>query len=166
MQIFRIVGLVIFVIVLVLFTVGYVFQPVVNVNLGDATNKELIMANFNDFISGNIGNIYNVLFYMCVATSLLLLVGIIIGFIGVIGITFISKIIFLVVLVLMIIEFIIIQITISGSDIISKILDVYQNKNANGVSGAPKISNGTGYYLMVVATVIMFVNVIVYGFLA
>jgi hypothetical protein len=166
MQIFRIIGLVVFIIVLILFTVGYVFQPVVNISIGDTTNKELIMSNFNDFISGNIGNIYNVLFYMCLATSILLLIGIIIGFIGVVGFTFISKIIFLVVLILMIIEFIIIQITISGSDIITKLIDVYQNKNANGVSTTPKISNGTGYYLMVAATVIMFINVIIYGFLA
>lgn len=165
MKVFKILGLIIFAIVLIIFTVGYASQPVVQIpNADKSVNQDFIIGNINDLISGNVGNIYNVVFFMCVGVSVLLGLGIIIGFVGIIGFTLISKIIFFVVLLLMIIIFIIIQITITGGDIANKLLASYNSKNLN-TSGL-KLSNGTGYYLIAASTALMFINVIVYGILA
>ena len=70
MKVFKILGLIIFAVVLIIFTVGYASQPVVQIpNADKSVNQDFIIGNINDLISGNVGNIYNVVFFMCVGSK-------------------------------------------------------------------------------------------------
>ena len=170
MKIFKNICLVSFLIVTILFTVGWASQPIIeisrtnNVNTNDNTNS-----NTNQNIKNQITiddlkseNIKKALFYLSIATTLLLGIGIIIGFLGIIGFVFISKIIFFVAMLLMIIVFLIIQINIIFGDV-TNILKELNNKNTNGNES---VSNGKAYYMILTSMCLMVVTYIVYLFLA
>ena len=80
------------------------------------------------------------------------------------GLKMISKIVFLLVLILMIGVFLVIQVVILTDSFISNIM---RNGLAGlGNLGSTNTSNGTGYYLILAAVVLMIVNCVIYVFLA
>lgn len=174
--------LIIYIIITVLFTVGFATQPIVSnystsitpTNMDGKTqviNTNLYITHFDNIISdfkgtytqntdyASIDNnkllIFRTLFYMCIGITCILVIGIILALIG---LKFISKILFIITLVLMIIVFLIIQISIISSSIINIV--------ASGKFTKPEVSNGNGYYLILTATCMMFVNNILYTILA
>ena len=175
MFIFKQICLIIFIIITILFTVGYATQPIVSnystaITPTDNTNiQNTISTNF--YITSSISSIYTqntdytnidnnklitltTLFYMCIAITVLLSIGIILALFG---FKFISKIIFLVVLILMIIVFLGIQFAIIASSLITMVSDQQFT--------TPETSNGAGYYLILVSTCTMLVNYIIYAIL-
>ena len=179
--------LVIYVIITVLFTVGYASQPIFetsqivqtpnnNTNTPSTVSKTFYIGKVSDIIS-NIQNTYsssndyssmsnnlNILFqtllYTCIAITILLVVGILLGYVG---LKMISKIVFLIVMILMIILFIVIQIVILSDSLISNIKA--NGLNRNSISST-NTNNGTGYYLILVSTVLMICTYVIYMFLA
>ena len=174
--------LVVFAIIIILFTVGYASQPIVSSgstniiaspgsNQNNVYDKTFYITHYIN-TSGNISNSYTqstnytdlnndlqilfvTVFYMCIAITVFLTVEILLA---VIGLKFISKIVFLLVLIIMIITFLIIQVAI----LTNQFVVMAENKNAT----KPTVSNGTGYYLILIATCLMFVNYIIYLILA
>jgi uncharacterized membrane protein YbjE (DUF340 family) len=168
--------LIIFIIITILFTIGYATQPIVSnystsiTPTGNTNTQNIINTNF--YITSGISNtytqntdytnidnnkrlIFTTLFYMCIAISILLVCSILIGFFG---LKFISKISFFITLILMILVFLVIQFTIVASSLIN----MTETKQFN----TPETSNGTGYYLILVSTCLMLVNYIIYAILA
>ena len=177
MFIFKQICLIIFIIITILFTIGYTTQPIVSnystsitpTGKGAGITQNTINSNFyitsgfsNTYTQNtdytNIDNnkrlIFTTLFYMCIAISILLVCSILIGFFG---LKFISKISFFITLILMIIVFLVIQFTIVASSLIN----MTETKQFN----TPETSNGTGYYLILVSTCLMLVNYIIYAIL-
>jgi len=175
MKIFKNICLLSFLIVTILFTVGWATQPIIetssifinnaniNANTNVNTNQEENVKNqitINDLKSGNI---QKALFYLSITTTLLLGIGILIGFLGIIGFVFISKIIFFIAMLLMIVVFLIIQINIISGDVINIFKELINNKTTNeNIS----VSNGNAYYMILTSMCLMVVTYIVYVFLA
>jgi hypothetical protein len=177
MKIFKNICLLSFLIVTILFTVGWATQPIIetssifinnaninaNINANANTNQEENVKNqitINDLKSGNI---QKALFYLSITTTLLLGIGILIGFLGIIGFVFISKIIFFIAMLLMIFVFLIIQINIISGDVINIFKELINNKTTNGNIS---VSNGNAYYMILTSMCLMVVTYIVYVFLA
>lgn len=183
--------LIIYIIITVLFTVGYASQPIIetsqlvqsptNADGSTASSSTKISSSFyigkvssiisnamdtyssnNDYssVNNNLNILFQTLLYTCIAITILLVVGILLGYFG---LKMISKIVFLIVLVLMIALFIVIQVVILADNFISNIKS--NGFNWNSISST-SISNGTGYYLILVSTLLMFITYIVYVFLA
>jgi len=187
--------LIIYIIITILFTVGYASQPIIetsqiiqaptnNAN-GTPTNTtntpstvsrtfyigkiSNIISNIqntysssNDYssMSNNLNVLFQTLLYTCIAITILLVVGVLLGYFG---LKMISKLVFLIVMILMIIVFIIIQIVILSDSFISNIKTDGLNRNSISSSST---NNGTGYYLILVSTVLMIGTYIIYVFLA
>jgi len=185
MKIFKNICLLSFLIVTILFTVGWATQPIIetssifinnaninaninananaNANTNVNTNQEENVKNqitINDLKSGNI---QKALFYLSITTTLLLSIVILIGFLGIIGFIFISKIIFFIAMLLMIVVFLIIQINIISGDVINIFKELINNKTTNGNIS---VSNGNAYYMILTSMCLMVVTYIVYVFLA
>ena len=179
MKLFKHICLIIFAIITILFTVGYASQPIVSSSstistpsgtANSVSNKTFYISNYTT-TSSNIQNTYTkktdysslsnnekivfqTLFYICIAITILLAIGIIIALLG---FKFISKLVFLLVLILMIVAFLIIQLSIlTNSLVVMAETQTLSN---------PNISNGVGYYLILASTILMFVNYILYVFL-
>ena len=172
---FKKICLIIFIIITILFTIGYATQPIVSnystsiTPTGNTNTQNIINTNF--YITSSISNtytqntdytnidnnkrlIFTTLFYMCIAISILLVCSILIGFFG---LKFISKILFFITLILMILVFLVIQFTIVASSLI--------NMTETKQFTTPETANGTGYYLILVSTCLMLVNYIIYAIL-
>jgi hypothetical protein len=134
--------LIIFIIIDILFTVGYASQSIIS-----SSNSYYTKAL-------NESKIFITVFYLCIIITILLSVGIILSYVN---FKLTSKIILLLTLIIMIITFIIIQVAIVGNSIIN----IAESKTV----GMPETSNGTGYYLILVSTILMFINYILYLFL-
>jgi hypothetical protein len=160
MKLFKNIFLVIFAIITILFTVGYASQPIVS---DSATSENgsvnTIVYTYQNIDYTNISNdkklILQTVFYLCIAITILLTLSIIIALFG---LKFISKILFFVILLLMIVVFLIIQFAI--------VADSLTNMAKTRSFNTPTTSNGTGYYLILVSTILMFANYILYMFLA
>jgi hypothetical protein len=190
--------LIIYVIIVVLFTVGYASQPIVKTsqitqtptkadgtpsNASSTINSTFYISKVSSIISdiqntystsnnySSVSNDLNILFqsllYACIAITILLVGGILLGYFG---LKMISKLVFLVAMILMIGVFIVIQVVIVSNSFIS-------NNNfsvsANGINGlnlnaisSTSTSNGTGYYLILVSTILMIITYVIYMFLA
>jgi hypothetical protein len=174
--------LILFTIIGILFTVGYSALPIISskINIPSptgssiSTNTTLYINSFTTFINdvegtyANIqysditnGGLFNIIFktvmYSCVAITCLIILGLILA---IFGLKFISKIIFLLALILMIIVFIVIVLIINKSSAVKDIINYFsagQNSNINFKSGGILITLSTG---------LMFVNYIIYSFLA
>lgn len=114
-------------------------------------------------LGGTIAQLFQVLLYMCIATTLLISAGIIISFLG---LKFISKLFFILSFLAMIIIFSIMIVLITNNVISNSIKNLIV-PNIVGLN----ITNDTinyddGFILMSVATGLMFVNYIVYNYLA
>ena len=111
-------------------------------------------------MSNNLNVLFQTLLYTCIAITILLVVGVLLGYFG---LKMISNLVFLIVMILMIIVFIIIQIVILSDSFISNIKTDGLNRNSISSSST---NNGTGYYLILVSTVLMIGTYIIYVFLA
>jgi hypothetical protein len=156
--------LLIFIVITILFTIGYTTQPIFTAaqnqikpiqtsNTIQQTPKTIIQSfnissNFtsNDYsnFDNNTRILFTTLFYICIVITILLGVGIILGYIG---LKFISKTLFLLSMVIMISVFIIIQIIIL-------------------INSSLSISNGNGYFLILASVILMIANYLLYVFLA
>jgi hypothetical protein len=173
--------LIVFIIITILFTVGYATQPIlsnysktitptdsnkpeqtVNTNFY-ITHFDNLVSDFkgtytqnNDYssIDNNKRLVFTTLFYMCVLITFTMAVSIILGFVG---FKFVSKIIFFLILILMIIVFILMQFVIIAGSLINMV----QTQKFT----TPETANGNGYYLILVSTILMVVNYIVYAIL-
>jgi hypothetical protein len=177
--------LIIYIIITVLFTVGYASQPILETSktVLEPTNQDgstptgnarfvsssFYMGNITSILSNsqntysngsNSQIIFLTLFFTCIGISIILVVGILLGFFG---LKMISKLVFFIAMILMILIFVVIQIAILTNSLISNI-------NMNGVNmdsiKSSKTSNGTGYYLIMAATALMIITYVVYVFLA
>jgi hypothetical protein len=179
----------IFIIITILFTVGYASQPIIEINqltqestntntrtdtrtdISSSLNQTLyinkisrIGSNIQSTYSGNknytdinndIAILFKTLLYACIATTVLLTIGILLGYLG---LKFISKIIFFLAMILMIAVFIIIQVIILTDSLITN----FSNKDLT----KPTISNGVGYYLILASVCLMIITYLIYSFLA
>ena len=184
--------LIIYIIIAVLFTVGYASQPIIETSqlvqsptnadgasasstptkvsssfyIGKVSNvisnAKSTYSSSNDYsnMNTNLNVLFQTLLYTCIAITILLVAGILLGYFG---LKLISKIVFLLAMILMIGVFIIIQVVILADSFIS-------NFNANGFNwnsiSSTKTSNGTGYYLILTSTILMIITYIVYMVLA
>jgi len=180
MKLFKNICLIIFAIITILFTVGYASQPIVSSssNISTPSGSANSVSNKTFYISyyttttSNIQNTYTqntdytslsnneiivfqTLFYVCIVITICLVGGIILALLG---LKFISKIVFLLVLILMIVAFLIIQLSILSNSLVV-MAETQTTSN-------PTVSNGVGYYLILTSTILMFVNYILYMFLA
>jgi len=186
--------LIIYIIITVLFTVGYASQPILETSQmaqtptnADGTPSSTIgttstvsssfyigkvsnlisniqntYSSSNDYssVSNNLNVLFQTLLYTCIAITILLVVGILLGYFG---LKMISKLIFLLAMILMIGVFIVIQVVILTDSFISKITS--NGINWNSISST-STSNGTGYYLILASTVLMIITYVIYVFLA
>jgi hypothetical protein len=167
--------IIIFIIITILFTIGYITQPIVSnystsiTPTGTSNNIsfEFYISGFDSIISNMKGTytqnneysridnnkllILKTLFYICISISIILVISIILALYG---LKFISKILFFITLLLMVIVFLIIQISIVASSLIT-IVSTQQFTKL-------ETSNGTGYYLILASTCLMFINTIIY----
>lgn len=181
--------LIIYIIITVLFTVGYASQPMIETSqltqsptnpdgtqsntssklsssfyIGKVSsiisNTKTTYSSSNDYssVSTDLNILFQTLLYVCIAITILLVAGILLGFFG---LKMISKVVLLITMILMICVFVVIQVVILADSIIGNI-------KMNGLSGlgSVSVSNGTGYYLILAATVLMIANYIIYVFLA
>ena len=170
----------VYLIIVVLFTVGYANQPLIM-----SDNKPLLLFNFNSI--NNITNIYSdakydnvnsnvkiVLmteYYLCIAITVILSLGIICALFKNFVLKISSKIFFLISLIFMIIAFIILQILIIMKSLVSNITntieeDIKERTIPTSVNVNFETSSGTGYYLILVSTILMIFNYIIYTILA
>jgi len=169
MKIFKNICLISFLIVTILFTVGWATQPIIetsrinNINANKNTNQEQNVKNQITMDDLKSGNVQKALFYLSIITTLLLGIGILIGFLGIIGFVFISKIIFFVAMLLMIVVFIIIQFNIISGDVIDILKGLINNQNTDS---KVSVNNGNAYYMILTAMCLMIVTYFVYVFLA
>jgi ABC-type glycerol-3-phosphate transport system permease component len=188
--------LIIYIIITVLFTVGYASQPILETSQmaqtptnADGTQSSTIgtistvsssfyigkvsnvisniqntYSSSNDYssVSNNLNVLFQTLLYTCIAITILLVVGILLGYFG---LKMISKLIFLLAMILMIGVFIVIQVVILTDSFISKIKANGLNRNSIS-STSTSTSNGTGYYLILASTVLMIITYVIYVFLA
>jgi len=175
MLLFKLICIIIFIIITILFTVGYSNQPVITNN-----NEPLVLTDLSsisdisntykkyDNLSDNVKMALISIYYICISVTVLLSLGIICAMLKIPFCKLISKILFTLALILMIILFIILQILISSNSLTGSNKSV-TNDNKLDIKTAPSISsikNGSGYYLIVISTVLMFVNSIIYNMFA
>lgn len=181
--------LVFFIIINILFTVGYASQPifessqVINnpTNVSGTQSNNIftgsfyvsrisnIITNFQNTYSStndynNINTTLNVFFesllYSCIVITILLIIGFLFGLFN---FKRISKLVFFITTLLMIIVFIVIQAIIILNNLISNI-----KQNGFSWSGFTSISNsnGSGYYIIFSAVILMTITNTIYLFLA
>ena len=180
--------LIIYIIITVLFTVGYASQPILEISqtsqpLPNSNNSIKVNSTFyfskvsniisfmqdirssdNDYSSldNDLNMLFKTLLYTCISISILLAAGILLGYFG---LKFISKIVFLLAMLLMIGVFIVIQVVILSNNFISKIRENGLNK-VTGSIGSANDNARTGYYLIFVSTILMVITYAIYVFLA
>jgi len=177
MKLFKNICLIIFIIITILFTLGYSALPLLagtsqNNGISWSTiyyisyyslitndaNKTTDNTKYNDLaFEGRLATInivFKILLYSCITITCLLAAGIIIAFIG---LNFVSKIIFLLALILMILVWIIILLIVIKNSIMQDITNYFSNDNINYDSGS---------ILITISTILMFVNYLIYTFLA
>lgn len=184
--------LIIYIIITVLFTVGYASQPIIETSqlFQSPTNADGTPANrtsskvSSSFYIGKVSNIIsniqntysssndysnvstnlNVLFQTLLYTCIAITILLVAGILlSYFGLKIISKILFLLAMILMIAVFIIIQILILLESFIA---NINANQfNLNNISST-NVSNGIGYYLILTSTLLMIITFIVYMILA
>ena len=148
-----------FSIIFILFTVGYASQPIIVSN-----NNPLTLVDFNSIkrtysdnnynsIIDNVNLAYTSVYYSCILISILLGLGIIFVLFKYYIFKVTGNILFLLSLICMIVVFIVLQLLIINSFVTS-------------FDQSSDSKNGTGYYLMLVSTILMIITHIVYTFFA
>jgi len=180
---FKSICLIIFTIIGILFTVGYSALPLISTQInipspdGSNINSNITLyinsftALINDAentyssikysdltsVSSIINIIFKTVMFSCIGISVLILLGIILALIG---LKFISKIIFLLALIVMIIIFIFITLIITKSSAVSDITKFFSS------GGNSSIDYKSGGILVTLSTALMFINYLLYAFLA
>ena len=148
-----------FSIIFILFTVGYASQPIIVSN-----NNPLTLVDFNSIkrtysdnnynsIIDNVNLAYTSVYYSCILISILLGLGIIFVLFKYYIFKVTGNILFLISLIYMIVVFIVLQLLIINSFVTS-------------FDQSSDSKNGTGYYLMLVSTILMIITYIVYTIFA
>ena len=185
----RIIFIVIYITILLLFTIGYAALPIINAsqsstntntttipNTADtsfSTTSNIIISTLKFYIDrytqdgstikysslgGTAASFLQTLLYISITATILITIGIICSYLG---LKFISSILFYFALTAMSI-IIILLIIIKSTNIISNAIATYGfNININ----TDNINYDTGFTIMTVATCIMFVSNILYGFI-
>ena len=158
-----------FFITLILFTVGYASQPIIVSN-----NNPLTLVDFNSIkrtysdnnynsIIDNVNLAYTSVYYSCILTSLLLGLGIVFVLFKYYIFKVTGNILFLLSLICMIVVFIVLQLLIILNSFVTS-FDQSSDSKSNQFN--IQTLNGTGYYLMLVSTILMIITHIVYTFFA
>jgi hypothetical protein len=153
--------LLIFIAILIVFTVGYSSQPIIQSNNTGNTidNSKLIISLYdgvNPDANALLSTLLSTLLGACIVCTILLACGILLGYIGM---KFISKIVFFIVMIFMIAIFITIQIIILSKSIL-------KNIKVDKLTAIPEYSNGNGYYFILASVIVMIVNFLIYAILA
>ena len=177
MKLVKNICLIIFIIINIIFTVGYAALPIITShnNLPKETgtisyNNIFYINNYNTIIDGvksstkysdlTIGGtvdiVFKTLLYSCIAITCLIVIGIIIALLG---LKFISKLIFLLALILMIVVVSIILLIVTKNSSVKEITDYFFS------IGNPTMSYDSGAILIIISTAGMFINYLIYTFL-
>jgi len=140
--------LIVYIVILILFTIGYTTQPIYKNITSDDTNN-YILGNYKN-------NLYNFLLYTSIGITISLALSVVLTYLN---FKVISKFIYLLILISMLTLFIIIQITIATNN-----ANTSRIKDASIMS--PNKADESGYYLILVSTVLLIINFIVYLFMA
>ena len=161
--------LIMFSIIFILFTVGYASQPIIVSN-----NNPLTLVDFNSIkrtysdnnynsIIDNVNLAYTSVYYSCILISILLGLGIIFVLFKYYIFKVTGNILFLISLIYMIVVFIVLQLLIILNSFVTS-FDQSSDSKSNQFN--IQTSNGTGYYLMLVSTILMIITHIVYTIFA
>ena len=192
MMIIKYICLIIYLAIMITFTVGYSASPIVSASstvanpqntaanisgtttffisnftalLGDAKNSFTQNSSYSDLTIGGVADTFiKALLYTCIISTCLIAVGIVIALFG---FTFISKIIFFLALLLMIGASILIILFIMKSTFVTTMLSYFSISNNNNSSNTSNnITVETGGTLIMVSTGVMMINYIIYTLLA
>ena len=170
---------IIFIIITIVFTVGYTTQPLIVRSGGDP----LVLTNFSSItniadayknneyanLDNNIKLVLISEFYLCISTTLILTLGILLSILGVVAFKVISKILFIIALIIMIIVCIILQILISTDSLVVSVSNIKNVNDVNNIKNLKNISmstsNDKGYYMIMCSTGLMIVTYIIYSIL-
>ena len=161
--------LIMFSIIFILFTVGYASQPIIVSN-----NNALSLLDFNSIkhtysdnnynsIIDNVNLAYTSVYYSCILISILLGLGIIFVLFKYYIFKVTGNILFLISLIYMIVVFIVLQLLIILNSFVTSF---DQSSDSKSIQFNIQTSNGTGYYLMLVSTILMIITHIVYTIFA
>ena len=182
MKIIKNICLFFFIIITIVFTIGYSALPILKANakipnptdgssnilsssfyigyvtnfINDMKNTYTENTNYSD-INNNIKLVFNTLLYSCIGVTLLMSLGIIIALLG---LKFISKIIFflaLFVMIVIVIAILVINFSKNIIDILPSNISKYVNLNQDGNTGLD-----TGSILIIGSTSLMFIIYIIY----
>ena len=170
---------IIFIIITIVFTVGYTTQPLIVSSGGDPlvlTNFSSITNIANTYKDNDYANLDNNIklvliseFYLCISTTLILTLGILLSILGVDAFKMISKILFIIALIIMIIVCIILQVLISTNSLVSSVSNIKNVNDVNNIKNLKNISmstsNDKGYYMIMCSTGLMIVTYIIYSIL-
>ena len=150
MKLFKNIGIIFFIIITILFTVGWATQPLVKIQTSSNTGTtntttttiDFYMNDIKTTFSGNPGapgnnissasnysdvvsnKIIKALFYLSIAGTCLLCLGIILAILGIFGFVFLSKIIFFLAMIVIIIVFLIVQFGILAENLVKNMKDL------------------------------------------
>jgi hypothetical protein len=176
----RLIFLILFLIIGILFTVGYNFFSIINVKNKlynaeiyinkikhiDRSTNETSFKNYNELnIDNNYKNILNYLYYGCIITSCLIGVGIIFSYLRM---KFISKILFIVAQTFMSTFIGLIVFMYYSSSFIEQLLPFPENIQGFQIPEEYKkfsTSYGDGGLLLIISTVVMMLVYILYSFI-
>ena len=170
---------IIFIIITVVFTVGYTTQPLIVRSGGDPlvlTNFSSITNIANTYKNNDYSNLDNNIklvliseFYLCISATLILTLGILLSILGVVAFKMISKILFIIALIIMIIVCIILQVLISKDSLVGSVSNIKNVNDVNNIKNLKNISmstsNDKGYYMIMCSTGLMIVTYIIYSIL-
>ena len=170
---------IIFIIITIVFTVGYTTQPLIVRSGGDPlvlTNFSSITNIANTYKNNEYANLDNNIklvliseFYLCISVTLILTLGILLSILGLFAFKVISKILFIIALIIMIIVCIILQILISTDSLDGSVSNIKNVNDVNNIKNLKNISmstsNDKGYYMIMCSTGLMIVTYIIYSIL-
>ena len=176
-MIFRLLFLILFLIIAILFTVGYNFFPLINFKsklyegvvyinklvITDNLSNTKTTSNYDELtIDSNYKMILKYLYYGCIATSCLIAGGIILSYLRM---KFISKILFILAQIFMSTFVGLIVFMYYSSSFIDSFIP-----NINGVDIPEEYKNittsyGSGGILIIVSSILMIINYILYSFI-
>ena len=166
--------LILFIIINILFTVGYSTLPIFSIRVENIKVETIFYVNnselkidgyenanskiyYNDLpVKDAASFILKALIYSCIAITCLIVIGIIIALLG---LKFISKLIFLLALILMIVVVSIILLIVTKNSSVKAITDYFFS------IGNPTMSYDSGAILIIISTAGMFFNYLIYTFL-
>jgi len=178
-MIFRLLFLILFLIICILFTAGYYLLPIINfennlykgiiyinkINISDNTSDTKLSFKYDESnIDSNYKMILKYLYYGCIVTSCLIIVAIIFSYLRM---KFISKILFILSQTFMTTFVGLIVFMYYSSSFIKNIIPIAQSKQDMIPEEYRDVSTsyGSGGILMIISTIAMIINFILYSFI-